>query len=146
MCPTNVNAVPHRHEVKVRLYELDPYGHLNHSAYIQLFETGRIEMLEQAGVALHEIEKNDFRFVVSQIETSFLKSVEAGAHLIVLTEVLEIRRASSLWWQQIIDKSDVVATQRARIAITNSSGKPIRAPREIIEAITPFLSGIKTDE
>ena len=103
-------------------------------------------MLEQAGVALHEIEKNDFRFVVSQIETSFLKSVEAGAHLIVLTEVLEIRRASSLWWQQIIDESDVVATQRARIAITNSSGKPIRAPREIIEAITPFLSGIKTDE
>ena len=78
---------------------------------------------------------------MSQIETSFLKSVEAGAHLI-LTEVLEIRRASSLWWQQIIDESDVVATQRARIAITNSSGKPIRAPREIIEAITPFFVGI----
>ena len=49
--------MPHRHEVKVRFYELDPYGHLNHSAYIQLFETGRIEMLEQAGVALHEIGK-----------------------------------------------------------------------------------------
>ncbi len=43
--------MPHRHEVKVRFYELDPYGHLNHSSYIQLFETGRIEMLEEAGVA-----------------------------------------------------------------------------------------------
>jgi acyl-CoA thioester hydrolase len=138
--------VPHRHNVKVRFYELDPYGHLNHSAYIQLFETGRIEMLEQAGIALHEIEKNDFRLVVSQIETSFLKSVEAGSFLTVETEILEMRRASSLWWQQIMDVTDVVATQRVRVAITNRDGKPIRAPQQIIEALTPFLSSIKNDE
>lgn len=138
--------MPHRHNVKVRFYELDPYGHLNHSAYIQLFETGRIEMLEQAGIALHEIEKNDFRLVVSQIETAFLKSVEAGSFLTVETEILEMRRASSLWWQQIMDVTDVVATQRVRVAITNRDGKPIRAPQQIIEALTPFLSSIKNDE
>ncbi len=138
--------MPHRHKVKVRFYELDPYGHLNHSAYIQLFETGRIEMLEQAGMALHEIEKNNFRFVVSQIETAFLKPVEAGSFLTVETEILEMRRASSLWWQQILDENEVVATQRVRTAITNRDGKPIRAPQQILEALTPFLSSFKTDE
>jgi|TARA_B100001964_G_C14164996_1_gene568610 acyl-CoA thioester hydrolase len=138
--------VPHSHKVKVRFYELDPYGHLNHSAYVQLFETGRIEMLEQAGLALHEIEKNNFRFVVSQIETAFLKPVEAGSFLTIKTEIMEIRRASSLWWQQIMDETDVVATQRVRVAITNREGKPIRAPQQIIEALTPFLSSFKNDE
>ena len=138
--------MPHSHKVKVRFYELDPYGHLNHSAYVQLFETGRIEMLEQAGLALHEIEKNNFRFVVSQIETAFLKPVEAGSFLTIKTEILEIRRASSLWWQQIMDETDVAATQRVRIAITNRDGKPIRAPQQIIEALTPFLSSFKNDE
>ena len=138
--------MPHSHKVKVRFYELDPYGHLNHSAYIQLFETGRIEMLEQAGLALHEIEKNNFRFIVSQIETAFLKPVEAGSFLTIKTEILEIRRASSLWWQQIMDETDVAATQRVRIAITNRDGKPIRAPQQIIEALTPFLSSFKNDE
>ena len=138
--------MPHSHKVKVRFYELDPYGHLNHSAYIQLFETGRIEMLEQAGLALHEIEKNNFRFVVSQIETAFLKPVEAGSFLTIKTEILEIRRASSLWWQQIMDETDVAATQHVRIAITNRDGKPIRAPQQIIEALTPFLSSFKNDE
>jgi acyl-CoA thioester hydrolase len=138
--------VPHSHKVKVRFYELDPYGHLNHSAYVQLFETGRIEMLEQAGLALHEIEKNNFRFVVSQIETAFLKPVEAGSFLTIKTEIMEIRRASSLWWQQIMDETDVVATQRVRVAITNLEGKPIRAPQQIIEALTPFLSNFKNDE
>ena len=138
--------MPHRHNVKVRFYELDPYGHLNHSAYIQLFETGRIEMLEQAGIALHEIEKNDFRFVVSQIETAFLKPVEAGSFLTVETEILEMRRASSVWWQQIMNETYVVATQRVRVAITNRDGKPIRAPQQIIEALTPLLSIFKNDE
>ena len=138
--------MPHSHKVKVRFYELDPYGHLNHSAYVQLFETGRIEMLEQVGLALHEIEKNNFRFVVSQIETAFLKPVEAGSFLTIETEILEMRRASSLWWQQIMDETDVVATQRVRAAITNRDGKPIRAPQQIIEALTPFLSSFKNDE
>ena len=138
--------MPHRHKVKVRFYELDPYGHLNHSAYIQLFETGRIEMLEEAGIALHELEKNDFRFVVSQIETAFLKPVEAGSFLTIETEILEMRRASSLWWQQILDETEVVATQRVRTAITNRDGKPIRAPHQILESLTPFLSSFKNDE
>ena len=138
--------MPHSHKVKVRFYELDPYGHLNHSAYVQLFETGRIEMLEQVGLALHEIEKNNFRFVVSHIETAFLKPVEAGSFLTIETEILEMRRASSMWWQQIMDENDVVATQRVRVAITNRDGKPIRAPQQIIEALTPFLSSFKNDE
>ena len=103
-------------------------------------------MLEEAGIALHELEKNDFRFVVSQIETTFLKPVEAGSFLTIETEILEMRRASSLWWQQILDETEVVATQRVRTAITNRDGKPIRAPQQILESLTPFLSSFKNDE
>ena len=47
-------------------------------------------MLEHAGIALNQIEKNDFRFVVSQIETAFLKPVEAGSFLTIETEILEL--------------------------------------------------------
>ena len=79
-------------------------------------------------------------------KTAFLKPVEAGSFLTIKTEIMEIRRASSLWWQQIMDETDVVATQRVRVAITNREGKPIRAPQQIIEALTPFLSSFKNDE
>ena len=73
--------MPHCHEIKVRFYELDLYGHLNHAVYIQFFETGRIELLEEAGMALHEINKNDLRFVVSKISTSFLKPGKSRCYL-----------------------------------------------------------------
>ena len=56
----NAPTAPHRHPVKVRFYELDPYGHLNHSVYVQLFETGRIELLDEAGLGLHDLEAEGF--------------------------------------------------------------------------------------
>ena len=81
--------------MKVRFYELDPYGHLNHSVYVQLFETGRVELLDKVGLGLHDLEDEGFRFVVTQIATRFLASAVGGDALVVETEVLEIRRASS---------------------------------------------------
>ena len=69
----NAPTAPHRHPVKVRFYELDPYGHLNHSVYVQLFEIGRIELLDEAGLGLHDLEAEGFRFVVS-IRSFFFNS------------------------------------------------------------------------
>ena len=105
--------MPHRHPVKVRFYELDPYGHLNHSVYVQLFETGRIELLEEAGIPLQVLEEQGYRFLVSRIETSFLRPVGAGTELVVETEVAEIRRASSIW-------------------------RPVRFPEEMATALGPY--------
>ena len=76
--------MPHLHHVKVRFYELDPYGHLNHSVYVQLFETGRIELLHEANLGLPDLEKIGFRFIVAKIETKFLSSAIGGDSLICL--------------------------------------------------------------
>ena len=111
--------MPHRHPVKVRFYELDPYGHLNHSVYVQLFETGRIELLEEAGIPLQVLEECGYRFLVSRIETSFLRPVGAGVELVVETEVAEIRRASSIWQQQLLVGDEPVATQTVRVGVTD---------------------------
>ena len=118
--------MPHRHPVKVRFYELDPYGHLNHSVYVQLFETGRIELLEEAGIPLQILEEQGYRFLVSRIETSFLRPVGAGTELVVETEVAEIRRASSIWRQRLLTGDEPVATQTVRIGVTDGRERPIR--------------------
>ena len=98
----NAPTAPHRHPVKVRFYELDPYGHLNHSVYVQLFETGRIELLDEVGLGLHDLEGDGYRFVVSRIATRFLVPAIAGDALVIETEVLELRRASSRWGQRLL--------------------------------------------
>ena len=128
----------HRHPVKVRFYELDPYGHLNHSVYVQLFETGRIELLEEAGIPLQVLEEQGYRFLVSRIETSFLRPVGAGTELVVETEVAEIRRASSIWQQRLLVGDESVATQTVRIGVTDGRERPVRCPEEMATALGPY--------
>ena len=131
--------MPHRHPVKVRFYELDPYGHLNHSVYVQLFETGRGELLDEVGLGLHDLEDEGFRFVVTQIATRFLASAVGGDALVVETEVLEIRRASSRWGQRIMRGDEVLATQEVVAAVTGTSGRPVRLPETMVERLTSYL-------
>jgi acyl-CoA thioesterase FadM len=38
--------------LKVRHYEVDSYGHVNHANYAHYFETARIEALEGVGLSL----------------------------------------------------------------------------------------------
>ncbi len=132
--------MPHRFQLKVRFYELDPYGHLNHSAFVQFFEVGRVELLDDAGLGLDEFSELGYQFVVTNIETAFEKSVMAGDVLTVETEVLEIRRASSRWRQRLLRDGEVVARQLLRSAITDTTGKPVRAPASLTEQLAPYMA------
>ena len=132
--------MPHRFQLKVRFYELDPYGHLNHSAFVQFFEVGRVELLDDAGLGLDEFSELGYQFVVTNIETAFEKSVLAGDVLTVETEVLEIRRASSRWRQRLLRDDEVVARQLLRAAITDTTGKPVRAPASLSRQLAPYMA------
>ena len=129
----------HRFDLKVRFYELDPYGHLNHSAYVQFFETGRVELLEEVGLDLEPLAARGYRFVVNRIETSFDRPVRAGETITVETEVVEFRRASSVWRQRLLRGDEVVARQELRAAITNAEGRPVRVPTEVTQALAPYF-------
>ncbi|HJM31770.1 MAG TPA: thioesterase family protein [Acidimicrobiales bacterium] len=128
----------HRHPVKVRFYELDPYGHLNHSVYVQLFETGRIELLDSVGLGLLDLEDRGYRLIVSRIETRFLASAIGGDSLVIETEVVQNRRASSRWGQRIVRDDEVLATQEVLVAITDTNGRPVRIPALISDALAPY--------
>jgi acyl-CoA thioester hydrolase len=129
----------HRHPVKVRFYELDPYNHLNHAAYIQYFEVGRVELLETLGFGLAAMKERGFHLVVTEIATRFLASAGPHDELVIETGVAEIRRASSTWQQQLVRGDDVLATQTVRAAMTDTRGKPVRFLPELTEALQPYL-------
>ena len=122
--------------MKVRFYELDPYGHLNHSVYVQLFEIGRIELLEEARLGLHDLEVEGFRFVVSRITTKFLASAVAGDGHVYF---LNIEGVSSRWGQRLLRGDVVLATQEVVAAVTGTNGRPTRFPADMAARLTPYL-------
>ena len=131
----------HQHAIKVRFYELDPYNHLNHSAYIQYFEVGRIELLESIGFGLSHLQDLGCHLVVTQIQTRFLKSAGPHDELIVETDLGILRRATSTWNQRLLRAGDVLATQTVSFVATDTTGKPRRFPSGLVSAFSTLTSG-----
>ncbi len=128
----------HRHTVKVRFYELDPYNHVNHSAYVQYFEVGRIEMLEALSFGLEALERAGRQVVVVGIETRFLRPAGPGDELVVETEIREVRRATVRWSQRILRGDEVLATQLVDAAMTDADGRPTRWLPQLLDALAAY--------
>jgi thioesterase-3 len=126
----------HRTEIHVRWSELDPYHHVNHAAYLTYLEHARISALEAIGWGMDVLDEAGFQVVVVGIEMKFRRPATAGDTLVVETRVEEIRAASSRWSQRILRAGDVVLEASIRAAATDHGGRPVRAPRELNEALT----------
>ena len=132
----------HETPIRVRFYELDPYNHVNHATYVQYFEVGRVDFLGKIGYPMDELAEQGLQFVVTEITTKFLKSAGPEDDLVVVTEVAELRRASSVWSQQIILGDDVICTQRIKAAITDLDSRPVRVPKHLQEAMQAGPPGL----
>ena len=129
----------HRTEIRGRFYELDPYNHVNHSAYIQYFEVARIELLREIGWDLVEMKDRGMMIVVTDINTRFLASAGSGDELVVETEVFEVRRVTTRWRQRLLRDDQVLAVQELGAAVTNLVGRPVRFPETLVAELDAFL-------
>ena len=125
----------HTTTIDVRFYELDPYGHVNHSVYIQYFEVARVEWLSAIGYPLEELQADGIQIVVTELETRFHGSAGSGDRLTVRSELEDLRRASMSFRQQIRRGEDLLVEQRITAAITNLAGRPTRVPAELAAAL-----------
>jgi len=135
-----IQRAPHTTQLRVRFYELDPYNHVNHSVYVQYFETARVELLDQVGFSLASMRRDGLSIVVSEINTKFIAAAEESDMLTIETEVLEFRRVTSKWRQRILRGDELIATQELRAAMITLEGKPTRFPPEMLEVMKPFMA------
>ena len=128
----------HSHDIKLRFYELDPYNHLNHAAYVQYFEVARIELLESIGFGMADMAERGFHIVVTGIHTKFLSSAKAGDTVTVDTEVGAMKRVTTQWHQRMRRGDEVLATQIVDAAITSTNGRPTRIPEAFAAAAAKY--------
>ena len=121
--------------LKVRFYELDPYDHVNHTAYFGYFETARIEALESVGLGLHELKQLGLHLVVVEVDARFVKPAVGGDVLTIESKMVESGRVSSRWAQTMTRGDDLIATLEIRAAVTDVAGKPRRLPGDLAERL-----------
>ena len=121
---------PRRQRLRVRYYEVDEYGHVNHANYVHYLETARIEALEAVGLPLQEMRRRGVM--------KYLSPAGSGDTLEIVTQVSEIRGARTRWIQEIREASSgrLVATAAVTGAFLTSAGHPLRAPEEFRERLS----------
>ena len=131
---------PAKLQLKVRHYEVDQYGHVNHAQYVHYLEVARIEALEALGLSLGEMRRQGYLILAVELSVKYLAPARSGEPLEIVTHVREIRGARSFWIQEIRD----AGTQRPLVtaevtgAFATEDGRPARIPpsfRERLSAI-----------
>ena len=125
----------HETVLRVRFYELDPYGHVNHSVYVQYFEAARVEWLEAVGHPLEKLQASGVQIVVTELNTKYLGSAGPSDRLTVRSELVDLRRASMTFRQQIWAGDRLLVEQTIKAATTNLDGRPVRVPERLGKAL-----------
>ncbi len=124
--------------LKVRHYEVDSYGHVNHANYAHYFETARIEALEAIGLSLAEMQRQRYLIFAADLSIKYRSPARASETLEIVTSIREVRGARSLWVQEIREMGSqrVVATAEVTGAFMTATGRPARAPHAFVEKLS----------
>ena len=124
--------------IRVRFYELDPYGHVNHATYLQYFEAARVAWLSEMDHGLDTLQAQGVQLVVTSLATRFVAPAVLDDDLTIDTAMVESKRVRAQWAQHARRGDELIACQRINFATVNLSGRPIRMPESLIAAMDDF--------
>ena len=128
---------PARLRLKVRHYEVDLYGHVNHANYVHYLEAARVEALEAVGLSLPEMRRQGYLIVAVELAVKYHAPARPGDILEILTHIREIRGARSVWVQEIREVSSrrLAVTAEVTGAFMTEGGRPVRVPAAFVDKL-----------
>lgn len=125
--------------IRVRSYELDAFGHLNHAVYLNYFEEARVRTLEAVGHPLQDLLDRGGGVHVVRVEVDYRREVFLGHRLRIRTRVDEVKRSSIAVVQEALrpgEGGEEVAC-RARVVWVwvDETGRPRRVPVDVRDAL-----------
>ena len=117
---------PHR----IRWAECDLYGHVNHAAYLTLFEDLRVDHWRALSGA--DIAPDRPGPVVGQLEVRYLKAVNFGDEVQLACRTSSFRRTSYVHNYALLKAGEACCTARAVVVVTRQdSGEKVPLPPEM---------------
>jgi YbgC/YbaW family acyl-CoA thioester hydrolase len=134
---------------RVRSYELDGFGHLNHAVYLNYFEQARFDALAAGGFSLARMSEKGWQVYVVRAEVDFKREARLGQEMLVRTRVAEARTTSmtlehvavdpSFFVESSADRPDprpesVFAEGRVVVVWIGANRAPMRIPPDVRDA------------
>ena len=125
----------HAVEVRVRYAETDRMGHAYYGAYMAWLEVGRVEYLRARGVTYRRLEEEGFLLPVREAHVEYLAPAHYDDLLTVRTRIGEVGKSRAEFLTRITRGEDEIARARVTLACVDGSGRPVRVPDAVREAL-----------
>jgi len=127
-------------ELRVRHYECDAYGHVNHATYLRYMQETAFDASAAVGYDLPAYEALGRTWLVHGTEINFLRPLTYGQTVVVRTWVEDFRRATSRRRYELRDRAagELVAEAHTDwIFLDTATLRPAAIPPEMIAAFAP---------
>ncbi|MCZ6876110.1 MAG: thioesterase family protein [bacterium] len=120
-------------QLKVRHYECDPLGHVNHAVYVNYFEIGRLAAMAAAGLPFTDVMAQGYTVVASDIFVQYKAPALAEEVLDMQSYIAHFRGARMTWQQELYrhTNGELLALAEVNGAFTLANGRPVRIPTDM---------------
>ena len=118
----------HEIDIRVRYHDTDAQGRVHHGAYINYFETGRVELLRATGRSYKSLEDAGILLVVADLKVQYYLPAIYDDLLVLRTETLKAKGARILHCYRLTRGEDLIVEGQTTVACVNREGKIQRLP------------------
>jgi acyl-CoA thioester hydrolase len=124
--------------LRVRYAETDAMGVVHHSHFLVWFESGRTELMRQAGCPYADMEREGYRMPVVEASCRYVSPARYDDLVTVETRVEDLTRVTARFSYRVERASDgaVLATGSTRHAATDERGAPRRLPERLVALLS----------
>jgi len=132
----------HNYPLRVFYEDTDFSGIVYYANYLRFFERARSSFFRLVGFQHAKLwdAEDPLAFAIRKIELDYKKPARVDDHLRIVTTYDRIKGARLWVSQACYCGDDLLVTAVSEAACITPEGRPKRAPKFMVEALTPYLS------
>ena len=125
------------HPIKVYYRDIDQMGIVYYSRYLEYFEEGRTELLNQVGLDVPSIEKKGILLPVTTSHCDYKVGLKLEQEIIIESSIRKYPKATLHIDYKVLNSAnkDIMAVGYTKHAFLNNLGKTMRVPKFILNAL-----------
>ncbi len=130
----------HRRVFRVRHYECDAYGHVNHANYLRYMQEAAMDASAAVGYDEARYLAMGTLWLIRETDIEYLRPLRYGDKVEVITWVGDFRRVRSRRFYELRDVETGELVARANtdwVYLDRDAGRPVGVPPEMIHAFAP---------
>jgi len=128
-------------EFRIRYAHTDKMGFCYYGRYAEFFEVARVEALRSLGISYKGLEDEGILLPVIDFNVKYFKPAYYDEVIRVETNIIVMPKVRfEFVYNTFNEKNELINQAQTTLVFTNKSGRPIKAPQKIINALLPYIN------